>query len=131
MRVFDYIAFANPLTGRDFMGKVDLSKLSYTEVLDVIGDAEKRAQELREQARAAVREEINALLAKHGFTLDEVMAGARSSGRRSHPSKGTSVAQKYRNPANPKETWTGRGKQPAWYRDALDRGVTEDDMLIQ
>lgn len=25
---------------------------------------------------------------------------------------------KYRNPANPEQTWTGRGKKPNWLRDA-------------
>lgn len=32
---------------------------------------------------------------------------------------------KYRNPANPDQTWTGRGKKPAWLTDPVD------DCLIQ
>ena len=28
---------------------------------------------------------------------------------------------KYRNPANPEQTWTGRGKKPGWLRDAADQ----------
>ena len=27
---------------------------------------------------------------------------------------------KYRNPDNPEQTWTGRGKKPSWLKDALD-----------
>lgn len=27
---------------------------------------------------------------------------------------------KFRNPANPEQTWTGRGKKPSWLRDAAD-----------
>lgn len=36
------------------------------------------------------------------------------------PSAGTKTpAPKYRNPANPEQTWSGRGKQPAWVVEAL------------
>jgi DNA-binding protein H-NS len=27
---------------------------------------------------------------------------------------------KYRNPANPEQTWTGRGKKPGWLKEAAD-----------
>ena len=29
---------------------------------------------------------------------------------------------RYRNPANPAETWSGRGEQPGWFKLALARG---------
>ena len=28
---------------------------------------------------------------------------------------------KYRNPNNPEQTWTGRGKKPKWLKDAADQ----------
>ncbi|MBZ4194820.1 MAG: H-NS histone family protein [Candidatus Contendobacter sp.] len=28
---------------------------------------------------------------------------------------------KYRNPANPEQTWTGRGKKPGWLKQAVDQ----------
>ena len=37
---------------------------------------------------------------------------------------------KYRNPYNPKQTWTGKGKRPQWFLDALAEGKTEEDLLI-
>jgi DNA-binding protein H-NS len=33
---------------------------------------------------------------------------------------------RYRNPANPAETWSGQGRPPAWVRRALAAGVTLD-----
>jgi len=36
----------------------------------------------------------------------------------------------YRNPCNSAETWTGRGRQPKWVRDALARGVCLQDLAI-
>src|SRR3954452_23481211 len=32
------------------------------------------------------------------------------------------VVPKYRNPANPVETWSGRGKQPRWLASQLNSG---------
>ena len=37
---------------------------------------------------------------------------------------------KYRNPDNPDETWSGKGKKPQWFHDAETKGVKANDMLI-
>jgi DNA-binding protein H-NS len=42
---------------------------------------------------------------------------------------GKKVAPKYRNPANPEQTWTGRGVSPAWVQ-ALKAAGTLDSALI-
>lgn len=36
----------------------------------------------------------------------------------------------YRNPNNSAETWTGKGRQPKWVRDALARGARLEDLAI-
>jgi DNA-binding protein H-NS len=36
----------------------------------------------------------------------------------------------YRNPSNSAETWTGRGRQPKWVREALARGLRLEDLTI-
>jgi DNA-binding protein H-NS len=36
----------------------------------------------------------------------------------------------YRNPRNSAETWTGRGRQPKWVREALAGGVRLEDLAI-
>jgi DNA-binding protein H-NS len=36
----------------------------------------------------------------------------------------------YRNPCNSAETWTGRGRQPKWVREALARGLRLEDLTI-
>ena len=41
------------------------------------------------------------------------------------------VAPKYRNPANPKETWAGRGKQPKWLAAETSKGRKLEDFLIK
>ena len=41
------------------------------------------------------------------------------------------VLPKYRNPAEPAETWAGRGKQPRWLTAQLRTGKKLDDFRIQ
>ena len=40
------------------------------------------------------------------------------------------VLPKYRNPKNPAETWSGRGKQPLWAKEQLRSGGKLDRCLI-
>jgi DNA-binding protein H-NS len=47
--------------------------------------------------------------------------------RRAYPQ----VLPKYRNPAEPSETWAGRGKQPRWLTTQLRSGKKLDDFRIQ
>ena len=44
---------------------------------------------------------------------------------------GAKVAPKYRNPADPKITWTGRGRQPLWFADQLKKGKKAEELLIK
>jgi DNA-binding protein H-NS len=54
-------------------------------------------------------------------------AKAPTKGRRPYPQ----VFPKYRNPANPAETWSGRGKQPRWIVAQLKSGKKMDYFLIE
>ena len=40
------------------------------------------------------------------------------------------VLPKYKNPNNPTEIWSGRGKQPLWVREQLEAGKKLDQFLI-
>jgi len=40
------------------------------------------------------------------------------------------VLPKYRNPKEPSETWSGRGKQPRWLAAALKEGHTIEEFVI-
>ena len=46
------------------------------------------------------------------------------------PRKRTVVGAKFANPANPADTWSGRGRKPRWFAEALAAGKSEDDLLI-
>ena len=58
------------------------------------------------------------------------MPGRRPARR--HPAGFALGCEKFhRNPANPKETWTGRGKHPRWMAALIAKGKKADDFLIK
>ena len=90
------------------------------------------------QTKAAVAKVLKA----SGWTFEELygktggsaVALAPKKAGKASKSKGRStgkVAPKYRNPANEKETWTGRGRQPRWVAAEIANGRKLEDFLIQ
>lgn len=74
------------------------------------------------------RAKIDAILANAGLTIGEVYP---TRGGKSAKGPKTTVAPKYRNPDNAAQTWSGRGKRPLWFVDALKKkGVTAESLLI-
>ena len=57
----------------------------------------------------------------------EAQVQHRKSRRRPH----AKVLPKFRNPEEPSQTWTGRGKQPRWLAAQLRSGRRIDDFLIE
>lgn len=85
-----------------------------------------------------LHEEISAILAKR---LAEEKAALEERLRQLNPERvpGTfqrakrpypQVLPKFRNPARPGETWSGRGKQPRWLTAQLRSGKKINDFLI-
>ena len=83
----------------------------------------------KKKALAAIREKAREM----GFTLSELTGANGSSAEKkaAGPKKPRAkVPPKYANPANKSQTWTGRGRHPAWVNDALASGKALDDLLI-
>jgi DNA-binding protein H-NS len=59
----------------------------------------------QQDERKVVRDKLEELAQKHGFKASDLFGRG---------GKGSKVAPKYRNPKNPSETWTGRGRKPRW-----------------
>jgi DNA-binding protein H-NS len=57
--------------------------------------------------RAELKRKVQEMAVKAGFSVSELF-GATGRGK-----KGVTPV-KYRNPGNPDETWTGRGRKPNW-----------------
>jgi len=74
--------------------------------------------------RENVKKRLEELAAKSGFALKDLVATKRGA------TKGSKIAAKYRNPKNPSETWSGRGRQPLWLVAKLKAGARLQSFLI-
>ncbi|SFL45846.1 DNA-binding protein H-NS [Shimia aestuarii] len=77
--------------------------------------------ERKENALKAIREAAE----KHGYTLDEIASIAGK--RKGALAKGV---PKYVHPQDPTTTWTGKGRKPKWFDEALAAGITPDQMEL-
>jgi DNA-binding protein H-NS len=102
----------------------DLEKMTYAELTEMEAKIERIKLEKQNSERAAVRKQLMDMAKEHGFDIRELMDGRKKG-------KGT-VAAKYRDPKNPENTWTGRGRMPRWMVAATKGGrVKKEDFLIK
>jgi DNA-binding protein H-NS len=103
------------------MAKLNLEKMSTAELRALATELD---QEMQKRKKTEVKEtaaRIKALAAEIGLPVDEIL----------HYGKKTKLPKgepRYRNPGNPKQTWTGKGRQPAWIKSLLAQGKTLDEL---
>ena len=101
-----------------------LENMSFAELTELRVRVDRLMVSRKNEARAELRLKMASLAKAEGLSLEEVIGGK---GRRG---KG-SVAIKYRDPSNPANTWTGRGRMPRWMVGATKRGkAKKEDFLI-
>ena len=118
---------------------IDLNSLSAKQLDVLISQAKKRKATLgKRKPIATVRQKLTALARAEGYSIAELFDGAGvaapKAGTAPGPRKGNKlgkVAPKYRNPANPAETWAGRGQQPRWLAAETSKGRKLEEFLIK
>ena len=94
----------------------NLEKMTAKELEAYRADVEAALAAAKKRDKKEARLAAEAAAAKFGFTLAELVGNA--------PAKSAKTgAPKYANPANPAQTWTGKGRQPQWYKDAIAAGT--------
>ncbi|NBW67546.1 MAG: H-NS histone family protein [Betaproteobacteria bacterium] len=99
----------------------------------------KKEQALLSKSHDKVLTKIVQMAKEAGLTASDI-SKALGSGKAAKAAKapkaakkgtlaGKKVAPKYRNPANPEQTWTGRGVSPTWVQELKTAG-TLDTALI-
>ena len=108
------------------MAKVNgLDKMSFAELSELRDSVDAAMIVAQANERKELRAEMEAIAAKAGLTLAEIIGGKRGSAM-----KGSKVAVKYRNPKDADETWTGRGRKPNWLTAALKKGQKIESFLV-
>jgi DNA-binding protein H-NS len=102
----------------------DVDKMSYAELAAMEKQIEKLKIEKQSAERMELRKKLIDEAKKNGFDIHELFGRGRKG-------KGGTVAVKYRDPKNPGNTWTGRGRMPRWMTAATKGGkAKKDDFLI-
>jgi DNA-binding protein H-NS len=103
--------------------KVDLNSLSLKELKDLQSQVAKAISGYEDRRKKELLAELDEIAKAKGFSLAELTGSAPS--RKRSPS-----VAKYANPANAADTWSGRGRKPRWFSEALANGKKPEDMAI-
>ena len=108
---------------------------SLDKVLAQIEQLQRQADALRKKEIAGVVARIQEAIEHYNLSPKELFGGTgargRTSGRKEkvHTGRTKTGVPKYQGPEG--QTWTGVGKRPRWFVEALESGKSADDLLIK
>ena len=105
------------------MAKINLDKMSLEELKALQKDVKSAIANFEKRKRAEAKKAIEAVAKEHGLSLNDILGVGGKSPRAAAPAK-------YKNPADPSQTWSGRGRQPQWYKDAIAAGKKPASLVI-
>ena len=106
------------------MQKMNLEDLSLEELKSLQNDVAVALYNFEKRKKAEALAEIKSLAHAKGFSLDELLGGEAAKGKRAP------AVAKYADPANPDNTWSGRGRKPKWLIAELENGKSVEDFAI-
>lgn len=101
----------------------DLNAMSLKELKDLQGQVNRAISSFEDRKKKEALAELEEKARALGFSLAE-LTGA------SLPRKRAPASVKYANPANRAETWSGRGRKPRWFAEAIAAGKSPDELSI-
>jgi len=105
------------------MKEIDLSTMSLDELKSLQTKVNKAIETYEERKRKEAIAAVEAKAREMGFSLNELYATQQKKPRGARPPK-------YRHPENPNLTWSGRGRQPGWYKELVEAGTDPEDLKI-
>ena len=98
----------------------DLDKMSHLELVELRTQVDRLIIDRKNAERTSLREKMLDMAKQHGLSLWDLFGKGKGS-----------VAVKYRDPKNPANTWTGRGRMPRWMAAATKGNKAKrDDFLV-
>lgn len=102
---------------------IDLENMSLADLKALKKRVDSAIEDFAEREKRQKLAEIEAFAKERGLSLADL---ASLGGKKTRKP----AAAKYANPANPSETWTGRGRRPRWVVAAQEAGKSLDDLAI-
>lgn len=97
---------------------IDLSTMNRKDLEKLRKDIDKQIDRLNKADQKAAFEAADRAAREHGFTLAELTGGSTAKASRTKSVN----PPRYRNPENPDQTWTGKGRRPDWIKAAQESG---------
>ena len=105
------------------MTQIDLTALSLKELKQLHRDLEKAIAGFEDRQKSEARAKLEEQARAMGFSLAELMGVEAKKTR-------TPIQAKYAHPENPALTWSGRGRKPQWFNDAIASGKSPESLAI-
>ena len=106
------------------MSAIDLSDLSTEDLKQLQKDVAKALDSFATRKKSEALSILKAKAQEFGFSLADLMGVIT-------PRKSPGPAgAKYRHPENPEITWSGRGRQPAWFKAVINAGQSAETMAV-
>lgn len=102
--------------------QIDLESMDKAQLIELRKEVDKAIDTHDKRMRQNALSEARAAAEKHGFKLEDILQGG--SPKQVNPPK-------YQHPEDPKKTWTGRGRKPAWVSEHLEAGKSLEDLKIK
>lgn len=106
---------------------MDLEKLTRKELLDLKAEVEQQLVKQEKQRRADAIKAAEQAAREYGFSFDELLQEAGKGGGRKTVRKGE---PKYAHPEDKSVTWTGKGRKPKWFTEAIAAGWAPEKLEI-
>ncbi|QDQ29250.1 H-NS histone family protein [Chitinimonas arctica] len=106
---------------------MELSGLTLPQLYQLLKDLEREISRRKVEDKHKAIADLQKLAAERGFSLTELL-GAEAPSKRG--GKRGPVAAQFKNPANPEQTWSGRGRKPQWVADHLAKGGDIDSLRV-
>ncbi len=103
----------------------DLAEMSLKDLKKLERDVAAAINGYDSRTKSAAIAELEAHARQLGFSLSELTGIEVSVKRQRAP-----AVEKYRNPENHADTWSGRGRKPRWFDAALAAGKAPEDLAI-
>ena len=103
------------------MIEIGWNKLSLNELKDIQKQAAKTIASFEDRKKKEALAALKTTAGEMGFSLNELVGFGKT------VSKST---PKYAHPENADLTWSGRGRRPKWFKDAMASGLSPDDLQI-
>lgn len=102
---------------------IDLNKLDLKELRSLKVEVDRALANFEERKRREALLALQEQARSFGFSLEELTGGKVQRTRKS-------AEAKFAHPENKDITWSGRGRKPAWFAEAIAAGKKPEDLAI-